>query len=84
MLAEPPLQIWFADDGYPLAGGTVWYDAPVYLDRDNNRLHVNPVVLDRNGCAIVWANGNVPVKVCDHAGMTVWQRGSGTRGCSNG
>lgn len=74
-------QQFFDNDGEPLALGTVDFYVPstttrknTWSDRAQSSLNTNPVVLDADGRATIWGDGNYRQVVKDALGNTIWDK----------
>lgn len=68
----------FKNDGTPNAGGTINFyepgtttDKDTYTTSDLTTANANPVVLDANGRATIWLNGNYKCVIKDSDGNTI-------------
>lgn len=67
------------DDGNPIALGKLYFYEPgtttnkdTYTTSDLSVPNANPVILDANGRATIWLNGNYKVKLTDSADVTIY------------
>jgi hypothetical protein len=80
-LLPPGKQTFFDSNGRPLAGGSIYFYIPntstfksTWQDAGETVLNTNPVILDSNGEAIIYGDGQYRQVVYDVHGNLIWDQ----------